>query len=214
MTLTFDAPVDDESTDKRKVVALGAVAALLLAGGGWYFLNGSGSDDIAMGVPAAGVVKPAAVRPAVKPVAKAAPKKTAVKPTSVLPVASNVKLGRDPFKALYVVPVAAPAKPAATTTTGTTSTTSGTAAGTPVSTPSYALQLVSITSPRNSDPFFVFSYGGVKKTVVAAQKFGKYGELVTLNYIKNSKGTPTAALLQVGDDDPVVIRIGEKLTVQ
>ena len=140
----------------------------------------------------------------------------AVKPTSVIPVASNVKLGRDPFNALYVVPVAAPvaAPGTTTTTTGTTSTTSGTTAGAPVSTPAYALQLLSITGPANSDKVFVFSYGGVKKTVVAAQKFGKYGELVTLNYLKNSKGTPIAALLQVGDDDPVVIKIGEKLTVQ
>lgn len=210
MTLAFDAPVDEESTpDKRKLVAIGAAAAVVLAGGGWFFLHSSGSDGPALGLPSSGLPKPAAVRPAVKSAVKAKPAAKTVKPTTVLPVASTAKLGRDPFKALYVVPAAAATTTAPTTTTPTTTT--GAAATT---TAPYVLQLVSISGPANSDKVFTFKYGSVSKTVVAAQKFGKIGELVTLNYIKNSKNVPIAALIQVGDDDPVIIKIGEKLTVQ
>lgn len=216
MTTPEFAAADEAGTDRKKLVLVGGLVAALLAGGGGYMLlSGGGGDDVALGVPP--VRKPAAVKGTP---AKAA--KLAAKPAAKVPAATTVRLGRDPFLALYVQPVAAPE--GSTTTSGgtTTPTTVGTPTGgsstdgsaTPTGTSApYALTLVSITGAANEDKVFTFSVGGTKKSVVAAQKFGKYSELVTLNFIKNSKGAPVAALVQVGDDDPVVIRIGEKLSV-
>ena len=88
---------ESESSSRRNLVALGALAAVLVAGGAGFFLLTGGEDtseDVAFVPPARTTV----AKPAV-----AAPK--AVK----LPVATNVPLGRNPFKALYVQPAAAPA---------------------------------------------------------------------------------------------------------
>lgn len=206
--MTADAFAVDEPAgrDKRVVVLAGVVGAAVLGFAGYHFLLAGGSTD---------EVQPLSLpKPIVKPAAKAATAaKPAVKPATKLPAPTTVKLGRDPFLALYTVPVAAPAADAGGSASGSGSTsTDGSSSPTATSSP-YALTLVSITGAVNEDKVFTFNVGGSKKTVVAAQKFGKYGELVTLNFIKNSRGTPVAALVQVGDDDPVVIRIGEKLTV-
>jgi hypothetical protein len=221
-TFTEAPPLETEASQSRKpLLILGGVAgAVALGAAGFFLLHGGGSSDnttafvpIRHGI-VNNVVHPsktthAAVKPAVKK----------------LPVVSVARLGRDPFKALYVVPAAAPAgattptttTPGTTTTTpagSTTSTTSGTTTPTTTATTPYTLQLLTINGPAGTSKTFVFLVGGVRKTVIAAQKFGKYGELVTLNWVKNAKGTPIAAVIQVGDDDPVAIKIGEKLTVQ
>ena len=205
----FMAPEDTSSADnKKKIIAAGVLGALVLGYGGYTLLSGGDSSSPQAFVP----IKRAPITKAkvVPAKAKKAPAKTAS-----VPAASTVKLGRDPFLALYRVPVAAAPGTSDSTTTPVT-TTAGTSTGTsggsttPTSSP-YALKLTSI---KGTDAkLYTFSVAGTAKTVVAAQKFGKYGELVVLAYIKDAKGNPIGALLQVGDDDPVGVKVGEKITV-
>jgi hypothetical protein len=212
------------TTDRRKLALLGGVAVLALAGAGYFFLGGSGgSTDEGLGVVPHHVTKPI-VKVAAKPVSVAG---KGTKPVVKLPPVSTAVLGRDPFHPLYVLPVAAPAavqvttptatSPTAPPATGTTgSTTGGTTGGTTATaTPAptrYRITLLSVKSTGTRT--FTFRIGSVTKVVVTAQRFGKYGELVVLGTIKNSRGTVTGALLQVGDADPVTIHLGERLTVQ
>lgn len=105
------AEAEAESGSKRNLVALGGLAAVLLAGGAFFLLSGGEEveDEIAF--------VPAKARPAV--VAAAPPK------VAKLPVPTKVALGRNPFKALYVQPAAvsapsggAPTTPVAVTPVG------------------------------------------------------------------------------------------------
>lgn len=109
---------------KRNLIALGGLGAVVLAAGA-YFLVSSGGDD-ALEDTAFVPPQPRAAAPA----ASAAPQ--AVK----LPVATQVALGRNPFKALYVAPAAAaaPAGGGGTTTPVVTPTTVApvTGGGTPI----------------------------------------------------------------------------------
>jgi hypothetical protein len=195
---------------KRLVVAGGVAAALVLGYGGYHLLSGGNASSEQAFVPIrhTPIVKAKVVPAKAKPVA--------AKAVSV-PAPSTVKLGRDPFLALYTVPAAvAPATTAtgSTTTSTTTGPSSGstTGAGTTGTSAPYALKLMSI---KGTDAkFFTFAVDTSAKTVVTAQKFGKYGELVVLAYIKDSKGAPIGALIQVGDDDPTAVKVGEKITVQ
>ena len=106
-----EAPAPEQEADsgsRRNLVVLGAVAAVLVAGGAFFLFSGGDetSEDVAF-VPT--TARPVAAAPAPK-VAK-------------LPVATKVPLGRNPFKALYVQPVAASAStdaaPVATTPVST-----------------------------------------------------------------------------------------------
>ncbi|MCA1712962.1 MAG: hypothetical protein LC789_15515 [Actinobacteria bacterium] len=204
---------DGTEPDRKKLlVAGGVVAALVLGAGAYLFLGGSGDTEDVAYVP---------VRRAPRPVA-AAPK--VVKPAKKLPVAYKEQLGRDPFKALYVAPAAAPAAAApvaapvapttttTTTTTGTTSTGTGTAPLAPV-TKRYTLKLVSISKPNPEVRFTTWTVDGEKKTVLPAQRFGKYGELVVLAFSKNAQGEVDKAVLQVGDDSPIEVKVGESNSV-
>lgn len=210
MTTTPDLSFDEVSEggrDKRVVVLGGVAAAAVLGFAGYHFLlaGGSSTDEVeSLGLPKPSVTKKVA------PTATKAKTPAKAKPASV-PAATTVKLGRDPFLALYTVPVAAaPAAGSGDTTTGTTTTpgtTTGSTGGVTTSAP-YSLALKSLTASS-----FTFTYGGATKSVVQGQKFGKYGELVVLSTAKNAKGAVVGALIQVGDDDPVTIKLGEKLTV-
>ena len=92
-----EAPAPEQEAEpgsRRNVLALGALAAVLLAGGAFFLLGGSEEvlDETAF--------VPAGARPAVT---------SAVPPVAKLPVPTKVALGRTPFKALYVQPAAATA---------------------------------------------------------------------------------------------------------
>ena len=201
--------------NKRALVAGGVVAALVLGAGGYFFLKGgSETESLAPVVHHSAAKVPTAPRKAGKPT---------VKKAALVPAVSTVKLGRDPFHELYTLPVKsdAPAAAAPGTSSGTTSTTTstgapvagtGTTSGGTTATP-YSLTLVSVTGTGQEAKVYTFKVGTVSKKVVAAQRFGKYGELVVLAWIENSKHVVTGALLQVGDDDPVAVRLAEKITV-
>jgi hypothetical protein len=136
-------------------------------------------------------------------------------PLTQLPAASSVKIGRDPFAALYVVSAAAgPA--AGTPATGTAT---GTATPAPSSTDTsgnarYSIVLTKITTDPGGAKFFTFKIGTTLKEVLPAQRFGKYGELVVLSWVKDKKGAAIGAILQVGDDNPIGVPIGVKTSVQ
>ena len=208
------APFVEETEGSRKAVfvAGGVAAALVLAAGGWFLLGGTGDDAANAAFVPHKSVRPAAVAP-----------KTVTKPAKKLPVAYKERLGRDPFKALYLVPAAAPA--AATTPTGTgTGTTpvvpvagtgTGTTPGTTTGTTRYPLKLVSISAAKPDEVrFFTWLVDGKKTVVIPAQRFGKVnGELVVLAYGKNAAGKATGAIIQVGDDSPIDVLIGETVSV-
>jgi hypothetical protein len=208
---------EGDSNRKAVFVAGGVVAALVLGVGGWFFLGGSGSGSVDSAFVATHTARPALV----------APKKVVAKPAKKLPAAYTAPLGRDPFKALYVVPVAAPATAGVvgtttpgttgatpTTGTGTTGTTGTgtTGTGTPTTT-RYTLKLVSISKPSPEVRFTTWSVGGTKKVVIPAQRFGKYGELVVLAFSKNAAGVVDKAIIQVGDDSPMDVAVGESVSV-
>jgi hypothetical protein len=203
-----------ESSSKRPLILAGGVAGALALGAAGYFLLLGGGSDTASTAPVASA-RQLAVRPVV-----AAPKAQPAAKTTI-PQVSNARLGRDPFKALYVEPVAAPAPvaqaPAATTTTPT-STMPGTAtapgaAGTTTGTQSYTLSLLSVSTVPGGAHVYAFNVGGTKQSVLAAQRFGRYGELVVLAYATGSRGQVVGAIVQVGDDNPVEVPIGGKISV-
>ena len=207
-----EAPADGGEGSNRKVVLLGGgVAVAVLAGAGWFLLHGGSSSD-----PVALTVVHRA--PVVAHNAQVA-KSTLKAKTSQLPAASSVKIGRDPFAALYVVPAAAaPAAPTGTTGTTTAPTTGTTTPTTSVTDTAanarYTIVLTKVTTGSGGAKFFTFKIGTTYKTVIPAQRFGKYGELVVLTWVENSKHAVIGAVLQVGDDNPIGVPIGVKTSVQ
>lgn len=201
MTQLQDAPVaDDVATDaaaepdnnRRTLVLLGVVAALLLAAGGWFLLGGGGSGD----------EQPFVLPPTVHHPAKTTTEGTAAKPAQLPPV-STAKLGRDPFHAQYVVPVA-PAAPADGSTGGGTGSATGggtSSGGKPVAS-TYALKLTRVDG-TGSDLTARFLVGDSKKLQYAraGSVFGQTQEIRLLSIQKGPNGSGTA-VIQVGDDTP------------
>lgn len=208
MTTFEEAPAEEGRTRTPVLVAAGLAAALALGGGGYFLLSGS-EEPVSSAPLSTGVTKaPRKATPVVrKPVAKPAVK--------TVPVVAKAQLGRDPFRALYVEPV----KSTATTPTSTTPTSTTPSGGSfaPAAGEEYPLRLESISREGAANArtyFFTFTVGGVRKTVMQGQRFGKYGELVVLGYVTNSKGAVVGAVLQVGDDNPFPIGLKEKISVQ
>ncbi|MCU1601053.1 MAG: hypothetical protein JWO22_1762 [Frankiales bacterium] len=219
MTETMMAPADhetgEEGTNRKPLIIAGcAGAALLLLGGGFLLLKGGGSD--------------ASLAPVVQHVVKpkhAAPAKTTAKPlgspakVKQLPAASSVQLGRDPFAALYVQPVAAPAGAAAGpaagtgtgTATGTGTTTTTTTAAEPVAPARYGLTLVRVYA-TGKDRTAVLKADGESQLARAGSTFGKTGELQLLSFQQISPGR-WSVVIKVGDDDPKDLAQGETISV-
>jgi hypothetical protein len=70
-----------------------------------------------------------------------------------------------------------------------------------------------VTSDKGGAKLYTFMIGKESKTVLPAQRFGKYGELVVLTYVKDKKGAAVGAVLQVGDDNPITVPVGVKTSV-
>jgi hypothetical protein len=210
--------------DKRKrLMVLGGVGAAAVLGAAGYLLLGGGSSTTASNQPYVPLKSRVAATAAPAKAAALTKAKAVTKPTTVLPAASQVKLGRDPFIALYVQPAAAaPGTTSPGTTPGTTTGT-GTATGTTptgttpgttsAATTPYVLQLKSVDSSNPQLRKYTFVVAGRAKSVVQNQKFGKYGELVVLAVTTSSSGKVTGALVQVGDANPFSMKVGEKSTV-
>lgn len=199
---------DEESagTDRRQLALVGVLAAVVLAAGGYFLLSGDSTDeDLGAGRPTRSINRP--VAPAAAPVK-----------VQVLPPASSVKLGRDPFRPLYVVPVAAVAPPVAPpgTTTGGTSTggTSTGGAGTPAApaapvNTTYALRLSRVDGTgSNLTAKFLIGQSGKIQFARAGSVFGRTAEIRLLSIQKGAGGAGTA-VIQVGDGSPFDISTGE-----
>ena len=294
------APEGTSGNRRTILVAAGLAGVMALGAGAYFLLSGSPADPVTSVAlyrpPVHRVIPPRHTAPAPAP--------TKAAPAAQLPTASLEHLGRNPFRALYVQPVAvtstAPTSGTGTSTgtgstgagstdsgstgsgstgtgsggtgstgtgtgsstgaptgtgtgssiggstgtgstgstsTGSTSTgspstgstgkdanvpsgtsTGGSSTGTPppattAGTAPYPLMLVSISRPSPEARYFTFTLSGVRKVVLPGQRFGKYGELVVLAYTRTSDGTATGAVVQVGDDSPIDVRIGEKVTV-
>ncbi|MCU1693331.1 MAG: hypothetical protein JWM64_2422 [Frankiales bacterium] len=100
----LDEPEGTEDAGNRRVLLMagGVVAALALAGASYVFLGSSDQVDDTAFTPVTRAAQPATVGKK----ATAATRKIA---TPKVPVPFDEALGRNPFKALYVVPAAAPA---------------------------------------------------------------------------------------------------------
>ena len=203
-----EAPTPLEpSRDKRTLlVAGGLVLALTVAGGGFLLLGSGGAADVAAGV-AAPVAGTRSAAPSATPAAPSA---------SASPTASTPSPGRNPFKALYVVPVAAaapgpgaaptgvpgapvpapvpPAPPPAVPPTATTPA----PVGDPTAPTLYAVKLLSISGSSAS-----MVVDGKTMSIIVGQRFGREGELVVLSIGRSS------LVLQVAADTPLPFVIGQ-----
>ena len=215
-----EAPVAQEpaGTSRRTVLVAGGVAAALALGGGGYVLLSGGSDStpdtFVSAIGAQKHLQPAAKRPT---------KAVVAKPVVKVPPTSTVPLGRDPFHALYLLPVvsAPTAQVAPTTTTpGTTttstgstgSTTSNPAAPTSTAPKTYKLVLTRVYG-SGKDLTGVFSVGGKTMVAKVGSVFGPTQELKLLSLSQSAKGVWTATI-QVGDSEPMDAAKGQALYVQ
>jgi hypothetical protein len=202
------AAFEDEPSSNRRALFLagGVAAALVLGAGGWLLLGGS-SDSAT-----SAVVFP----PRTKHATTSSTTGT-TKASKPLPAPYKEQLGRDPFRALYVIPVAAaaPAAPAAgtvttptgtTTGTGTTGTTTGTTPVTPVN-KEYKLVLTRVYG-AGKDTTAVFSIDGKNQVAKVGSKFGPTSEIVLLSIQQGPKAGQWTGVLQVGDGDPFDVVTG------
>ena len=220
-----------EPTNRRNVVALGALAAVLLAGGAFFLLGGSEDVDETAFVPPA---RTSATTPAV------------VVPKVVkLPVATNVPLGRNPFKALYVQPAAAatdggpaagpavapaPAGAPAIVPGTPTGASGGTSSGSvPVSGPTYGGAAPAPgTPPPAAEHDLVlrqvsgegdalsasFTIDGAATRAKVGETFGPTREIKLLSLQEGPEPGRWTAVLQVGDGGPFDAVIGQSVRVR
>lgn len=214
---------EEAGRDRRVLFLGGGLAAVALATVAFLLLGG-GEEPAESGAPVASPSGPAAAAPA-------APLEPLLD-VAAAPAESAVELGRNPFRALYTVPVAAPAAaavPAALPALATggsagsgsaSGSGSGSASGsvsgpTPTAPPSetpaaYPVTLGAISEPNGDVIQSTWSYDEQDFQVVPGQRFGRYGELVVLAFLKPAEGEPvTGVLLQVGDAAPITMTIGE-----
>ena len=201
------SPPAEPSRDKRTMLVAAGLVLALAAGGLGFLLLGSGSDgDVASGVPAASAV----------PRSAAPPGPTAVPTPSAAPAATAQRVGRNPFMALVVVPVAAAAPAPGAAPTAALGAASAPAASpvpvaptpTPVTPPTaapsapvatlYAVKLLSISGSSAS-----MVVDGKTMSIIVGQRFGREGELVVLSIGRSS------LVLQVAADTPLPFVIGQ-----
>ncbi len=205
MTITSEHTADETSSadNKKKIIAAGVLGALVLGYGGYTLLSGDDTVSEESFVPTKRV-------PITK--AKVSPvkvKKAPAKPATV-PAVSAVMLGRDPFLALYTVPVAAaPAAPVVSTPITTGGTDGGTS--TPITSPpvakTYPMKLVRVYG-TGKDLTGAFSVDGKSQTAKVGGVFGATSELKLLSLQQGNKGVWTA-VVQVGDADPFDAMAGQ-----
>ena len=216
------APEAPESGSNKKVLLAGALAAAVALGGAGYFLLLSGGEDTAdqsLGTPVTRTTTKVATP------RKAPVKKPAVKPANV-PAVSKVPLGRDPFRALYLLPAVGPgagtSSPTTTAPTVSSPSTSGGGTTTPSTTndtpttttapKSYALTLKRVYG-SGSQRTAEFVVGGKTMLAKVGSVFGPTSELKLLSLGQSAKGA-WVATLQVGDDEPFDAALGERLYVK
>jgi len=192
-------PLGDAGTggddNRRKLMVVGAVVGVLVLGIVAYFLMKGGSSS--------GSDQPLTVTHHRHAPASAA---AAQPPVVKLPKHVAAPIGRDPFKALYVAPAAAPVGSTTTgtgstqpSTTGTTSTTStGTTAPTTTSFHPVSVQLKSVTSSSaafdvwysNGKTLKAVLFSGVKPLHTFASRFELLSVRNGVATVKYGDGSP------------------------
>jgi hypothetical protein len=220
---------EESGEGRKKVVLLGALAAVVLGAGAFLLLGGGGEDELEEFTPAARA--PRAAAPAVTP-APALKK---------LPVTSKVTLGRNPFRALYVAPAAGGSTGTTTTPVstggGTTSTpvTVGSGSGStpvapvrggttytppadqpaPAPAPPAAQSTVSLkgvtAGKSGANPTGTFVYDGQQVTGAAGDVMAK--KLLVISVQQDATGG-WFANLQLGDGSPFEVHERQTVVVQ
>ena len=217
-----DAAFDDGNSRRPIIIVGGIVAALVLGAGGYLLLGGGGgaTNDSFVAPHVAGAAARAAAA-AAKANAEAKPRAGTSTVVKKLPAAYNEQIGRDPFKALYVVPVVTDTGPAgvgASTVVGTlpgvsvptasdpttSSTATDTGTGTTPLAPvdkEYKLVLTRVYG-TGTDRTGVFTVDGKQELAKIGTKFGPTSEIVLLSFQQGPKPGQWTTVLQVGDGDP------------
>lgn len=166
-TMTAPAPAEPEvdapsGGNRKALLALAGVGALLVAGAGAFFLLSSGGGDEVE----APIVAPPKASAAAKPGTTAKP----AKPTVVVKPATVVVAARDPFKPLFPEPKST--TPATTDGSGATPAPSASAsASTPTTDPAVVLAVTGIKPETQSA---TISVDGKKYKTVVGEEFGKF----------------------------------------
>lgn len=200
---------------KALLIGGGLLAAVAVGVGAFLFLGGrgGGGDSVsAAPPPRSGVAAPVQVGPTTPTKPSPTPSPSALG----LPAPTVEHVARNPFKALYVVPVAAaapgpgaaptgvpgapvgapvpPAPPPAVPPTATTPA----PVGDPTAPTLYAVKLLSISGSSAS-----MVVDGKTMSIIVGQRFGRDGELVVLSIGRSS------LVLQVAADTPLPFVIGQ-----
>ena len=202
---------EPEGRSRSTLVGLGALGVVLLTAGAVFFLGGGdGAQDAAF--------TPVQRAPQVQVPA------AALEQATTLPTASNVTLGRNPFLALYVEPVAAPVEASPTPVASPAPTAApiivinnppaATTSPAPAAEPVPVRSTVKLTSVDATDPgrpvgSFVLDgkeYQGAKDAVLA-------GKLLVLDLQQEADGD-WFAILQVGDGSPFEVHKNQEVVVQ
>lgn len=209
-----EAPALDAPEGNRKRLLVAGAAGVAVLGAGGFFLLHHGSDASTESFsPVVHHVSAGKAKATTSKSASRAPLKT------TLPAATTVKIGRDPFAALYVVPVAPPPSSTTTATTGTGApatsgtTAGGTTAGTsqPAVPTRYTLKLLSVTGTGKSQTA-AFSVAGKTQYARVGSVFGRTSELKLLSFQQIARGV-WSVTVQVGDDNPADLAKGESISV-
>jgi hypothetical protein len=207
---TMAVAANEESGGKRKlIVGAGAAGLLVLGAAGYLLLSGGGSsNDASFALPVHHV----------KALNSSTTLKSNVPAVGSLPAASQVRIGRDPFSALYVVPVAPPSTTGTPSTSTGTSTTPGTTPGTGTTSPTipavpttYRLALLKVTGTGTSRTA-AFSVAGKTQYARVGSVFGRTSEVKLLSFQQSAKGV-WSVTIQVGDDAPKDMNLNEVISV-
>lgn len=232
--LTADEP---EKNNRRTVVALGALGAVVLAAGAFLFLGSGGEESAEL-----------ALTP-VKPSPRVEEPATADEQAATLPAASDVKLGHNPFEVLYAEPAAAaeetapapqaaalvpasapvpvivvanaapvapapaavsPVRPAPTAPAATPATTKPAPAPAPVPVRS-TVKLTNVSTAEGSPPVGTFVLDGKEQQGAKGAVFD--GKLIVVDLLQNTDGA-WYAILQVGDGSPFEVHKNQEVVVQ
>lgn len=210
---TEDPPAfsDEPGTDgRRNAVLFGALGAVVLAAGAFFFLGGGGdeTDEVAF--------TPSKRTPRVE--VSAAP----LVPAAALPAVAKVPLGRNPFRALYVQPVAAPAPapkppppppppPPAPAPIVVVNNVPPPAAPQPAPAPAQrTVQLLSVATPAGAPAVGTFLLDGKQLTGSKGMLLG--GKLLVLDLQQDVRGW--FALLQFGESAAFEVSKGQEVVIQ
>ena len=211
VAMTGDTGGEEEKESRRNLVMLGALAAVSLAAGAFFFLGGSGDEATEE------AFVPTKRAPRVE--APAAPPEQA----AALPAAAEVQLGRNPFRALYVQPPAAPPAapkpppppppppPAPAPIVVVNNVPPPPAAPAPAPAPAQrTVQLTNVTVPAGAAPVATFLLNG--KELKGSKGMLLDGKLLVLDLKQDGRGW--FAILQFGESSAFEVSKGQEVVIQ